>query len=225
MRRRVNRERGFVASALVILLLLLIGAIVLWQGRFVKLGDVRETGEKTVVDLEKAAETLREESSDALTTTKVKTALALSKSVSAFDIDVDSDNGVVALRGRVPSDEVRAAAVRIAGDVSGVTQVVDHLTVVLGVSRAFDADEAAERLAELELKLEVYEALLREPDTDASRIRVTVAGDTVTLEGSVPRPRDIERICRATESVQGVETVDNRLVVAEEVTRAIQPKR
>lgn len=225
MKRRMNGERGSAATAAVIVLLLIVGAIVLWHGRSVEVVDLRETGEKAAVDLEKAAETLRNESSDALTTTKVKTALALSKSVSAFDIDVDSQNGLVALSGRVPSHEVRDAAMRIAGDVSGVKETVDRLEIVPGESPAFDVDDVSDRLGELELKTKVYEALLREPDADASRVRVTVIGDTVTLEGSVPRLEDVERLGHATESVKGVEALTNRLVVAEEVTRVVEPKR
>src|SRR5690349_15379988 len=62
-------------------------------------------------------------SGDAGTTRKVKTALGLSKRLAGFDIDVSTTGGVVALSGRVPSEDAKSLAGEIARDTPGVTDV------------------------------------------------------------------------------------------------------
>lgn len=72
---------------------------------------------------------MKEDSSDATLTAKVKTALSLNKNVPSGDVHVDSDEQVVTLRGRVPNEQARAIAGKIAGDTPGVLQVDNELEV------------------------------------------------------------------------------------------------
>jgi hyperosmotically inducible protein len=72
---------------------------------------------------------MKETSGDAALTAKVKTALSLNKRVPVSSINVDSENGVVTLRGEVPTDDSRNAAQQIAQDTPGVQQVNNHLYV------------------------------------------------------------------------------------------------
>jgi len=46
-------------------------------------------------------------------------------------------------------------------------------------------------------------------------LTVKTSGDTVTLEGEVARQEDAEKLALAVGNVEGVEVVDNRLVVAQ----------
>lgn len=79
--------------------------------------------------LQQAASKVRESSDNAATTARVKAAFALSKRIAALDINVDSDDGVVTLTGRVPSQEVKDLAELISKETSGVRQVRNRLVV------------------------------------------------------------------------------------------------
>jgi osmotically-inducible protein OsmY len=69
--------------------------------------------------------------SDAGVTAKVKTRLATDNRVHAAAISVDTANGVVTVTGNVPSDAERAAVIEIVRGTDGVSDVVDHLTLVV----------------------------------------------------------------------------------------------
>ena len=57
--------------------------------------------------------------------------MALDDSVRARRIDVSTTDGVVTLAGTVGSAAERVQAVRLARDTKGITQVVDHLKVLV----------------------------------------------------------------------------------------------
>ena len=67
---------------------------------------------------------------DATIQTKVKAALINDPEIKGFPMNVDVYKGVVSLYGRIPSEDARARALRIAGDVRGVVEVEDRLTLV-----------------------------------------------------------------------------------------------
>jgi len=67
--------------------------------------------------------------SDSVITTKVKTQLENDAAVVGRDVHVDTVNGVVTLRGQVPSAAARAHARDAARGVRGVTRVVDDLRI------------------------------------------------------------------------------------------------
>jgi hyperosmotically inducible periplasmic protein len=208
--RKLAHESGFVRGALLLLILIVIaGALYVVSRRGV---DVGETGKSVALDLEQAAEAVRDTSQDAILTTKVKTAIALSKSASTFDIDVDSDEGVVTLTGALPSNEDKAAVLQIARDTDGVFSVVDRIRIDGDAARLFGDEEAAQRLADLQIETAVYERLLAS-DVDARRVRVSVEGGVVQLTGSVPDPSQKERVHELVSSVAGVGSVRNDLEV------------
>jgi osmotically-inducible protein OsmY len=60
----------------------------------------------------------------------VKAALELNRNLSSYPIEVDAhDDGSVVLRGEVPSEEIRATAVRVAAGVPDVPRVDDEIRV------------------------------------------------------------------------------------------------
>ena len=84
-----------------------------------------EVGEKVAV----AAEKVKESASEAALTSKIKAKMVLDDYVKARAIDVTTDGTTVTLSGRVRSAEEHDRAMRIARETSGVTRVVDHLSM------------------------------------------------------------------------------------------------
>ena len=62
-------------------------------------------------------------------TTAVKTKLAADDTVRATDINVDTKNGVVTLKGEVPSAAAKTRAIELAKATDGVRDVVDAIAV------------------------------------------------------------------------------------------------
>ena len=69
------------------------------------------------------------EISDATITASVKLALAVERGVKATDVNVDTNRGTVTLTGTVATDAEHRLAIKVAEDVDGVKEVVDHITV------------------------------------------------------------------------------------------------
>jgi osmotically-inducible protein OsmY len=66
---------------------------------------------------------------DATTTASVKITLAFKPGVRAVDVDVDTNRGTVTLYGEVRTEAERQLAAKVAEDVSGVREVVNHIQV------------------------------------------------------------------------------------------------
>jgi len=111
----------------VALVLLLIGA--LWVGFLVSTRGWEETRSEIGSTFQSVAYAMKETSKDATLTAKVKTAFSLSKRIPSGQISVDSDDGIVTLRGEVPSEEIRRLAESVARDTPGVVDVQNHLYV------------------------------------------------------------------------------------------------
>ena len=67
---------------------------------------------------------------DVAISTAVKTALVRDAEVKGLAINVEVRRSVVTLYGRVPSTYARNKALKLAGEVRGVAEVVDRLTLV-----------------------------------------------------------------------------------------------
>jgi osmotically-inducible protein OsmY len=66
---------------------------------------------------------------DANITAQVKTKLAAEKLATLTKVDVDTNKGTVYLTGNVENATVKARATEVARSVSGVRDVVNHLTI------------------------------------------------------------------------------------------------
>jgi osmotically-inducible protein OsmY len=84
-----------------------------------------EVGEKMAV----AAEKMKETAAEAALTSKIKAKMVLDDYVKARAIDVTTNGSVVTVSGTVRSADERERALRIARETSGVTRVVDHLSI------------------------------------------------------------------------------------------------
>ena len=84
-----------------------------------------EVGAKTAEAANRAGEVL----SEGALTAKIKSKMALDDLVQARSINVTTSGHVVTLSGSVRSTAERDRAIQLARETTGVTQVVDHLSV------------------------------------------------------------------------------------------------
>ena len=168
-----ERGQSIVGAILaVILVFLLVGGV--WYFVQTRNGSVKA-----------AWSSIKETSEDAATTTKVKTALMLSKHVSAFDIDVDTKQGVVSLKGHVPSEETKTIAGAIAQDTSGVKELQNQLVVDPATRPNPEAGQLSERVADLEIKTMIEDAFRKSAELKDKTIEVTTRARKATLNGVV----------------------------------------
>lgn len=135
--------------------------------------------------VQNAYRSIRESTQDAATTSRVRTALLLSKQVSPFDIKVQTLDGEVTLDGQVPSEQIKTVAGVIAQDTSSVKLLHNNLSVNPSIERNPDREHLGERVADLEIKTLVADALSKNADLADKHITTEVKSRTVTLGGSV----------------------------------------
>lgn len=86
--------------------------------------------EMTLASIEnKSEKTMGDKIDDASITAQVKMAFLSHHSTSAFKTGVVTSNGVVTLSGNVPNEAGKDMATKVAGDVNGVTNVVNNMTI------------------------------------------------------------------------------------------------
>jgi hyperosmotically inducible periplasmic protein len=150
---------------------------------------------------------VKESAQDAATTSRVRTALVLSKRVSPFDIKVETVQGEVTMTGQVPSDEVKTVAGAIVQDTSGVQQVHNNLGINPLAERNPETEHLGERVADLEIKADIDDALSKSPDLKDKHIDVQVKNRIVTLGGTLETAAlkyNPEQISWQTSGVKGV---------------------
>jgi hyperosmotically inducible periplasmic protein len=144
------------------------------------------------------------------TAASVKAALKLDRELASYPIDVDAGDqeGVVILRGEVPSADVRAAAERRAAAVPDVGQVVNELRVDPALPRAADSGRTfGESFDDRALEAKVKMALSLDRDLKGTDIDVRSYRRQVTLRGQVDAPAQRQLavdIARRTGDVAGV---------------------
>lgn len=163
--------------------------------------------------LQNAFRSVKESSQDAATTSKVRTALLLSKHVSAFDIKVETSQGEVTLTGQVPSEAIKAVAGAIAQDTSGSTQVHNELTINPAAERNPEMERLSARIADLEIKTILSDALLKSTELKDQRVEAQVNQRVVTMSGTVETPNQKYAAGQIAWQVPGVQGVTNNLAV------------
>jgi osmotically-inducible protein OsmY len=97
--------------------------------------------------------------------------------VDADDVTVHVDNGVVTLKGSVPTHGARSSAVTDTWMIDGVTSVEDQIDVELAPTVEIPTDA--------EIRNNIQNILSWNTDIDIIDIDVSVEGGVVTLEGTV----------------------------------------
>jgi hyperosmotically inducible protein len=167
-----NDERGFVRGILVVVLVLVVVGAVYYI--FTRQSSIQN-----------AFHSIQESTQDAATTSRVRTALLLSKQVSPFDIKVQTIHGQVTLEGQVPSEQVKTVAGAIAQDTSSVKQLSNNLSVNPSIARNQDMEHLGERVADLEIKTLISDALSKNAELKGKNITTEVKDRAVTLGGTV----------------------------------------
>jgi osmotically-inducible protein OsmY len=184
--------------ALALLAAVLVAGVYLMQRRGYRLDD--------------AFTTVVEKSTDAATAARVETALALSRRVSAFDVEVHAASGVVTLRGRVPSAEVKELTRSIVADTTGVRDVRNLLEVDPKVSPDPEVERLVARVAELELQATLLEAMRSDPAL--REVVPEVSDGRVALHGSIASETDRELAWQLARRFAGEAALDDQLRLA-----------
>ena len=196
-----NHERGSVKGILVLVLLLLVVGAVYYI--FTRNSSVQN-----------AFHSIQESTQDAATTSRVRTALLLSKQVSPFDIKVQTIQGEVTLEGQVPSEQVKTVAGAIAQDTSSVKQLHNNLGVNPLIERNPDREHLGERVADLEIKTLITDALSKNAELAEKHITTEVKGRTVTLGGTVQTVTQKYTVDQIAWQVPGVQGLTDNLSVS-----------
>ncbi len=77
-----------------------------------------------------SVDSITEEFNDATLLASIKTKLFREKTLDGLKIDVDVENGVVKLKGTVPSPEARALAIKLVRETEGVKKYGSDLIIV-----------------------------------------------------------------------------------------------
>jgi len=119
------------------------------------------------------------------------------------DIQAEVRNGHVTLSGEVDRLYQQQAAARRVGELEGVTGIFNRIRVPETV--------AGERARDIER--EIVSALQRHANIEASKVRVSVAGGKVTLDGTVDALHERDLIEDAVRRTAGVTDVVDNLAV------------
>jgi osmotically-inducible protein OsmY len=167
-----------------------------------KLGEVGESvGEKLRATKTKGA---------------VKAALELNRNLNSQPIEVDAhDDGSVVLRGSVPSEAVRADAVRVATGVPDVTRVDNQLRVDPALAGASaEGRSFGENFDDHALEAKVRMAYSLSRDMKGADVKVTAFRREVTLGGTVASEAQRQAALQIAQQTPQVSAVKDTLLVA-----------
>ena len=142
---------------------------------------------------------------DAGTTVLIQTALLRDLRFRGRRLGVEALDGFVTLRGKVDSNESKAAAAEIAQGVPGVKDIRNELQVVPPAQR----EEVDARDREIGRALD--DRLKRDPQLGTEQIGVRVDAGLVTLTGEVSDRKFSARATVVARDVPGVRAVNNEL--------------
>ena len=127
--------------------------------------------------------------------------------VRASEVEIQVINGVVTLRGDVPTLAERAAAIKVASRVKGVQAVRNEVHI------------RPPRIADRLIQAAVLERIRTASDVTGSRTVVRVRNQVVTLEGTYPTLASMDRVVAAAGEVAGVRDIVVRTQVRPVVLR------
>lgn len=195
--------------ALLILLALAGAAFYYWQA-----GPGAFTRPRQVLD------TLSERLRDTKTAGSVKAALELHRQVAPFPITATArGDGVVTLRGQVPSEKTKATAGRLAEAVPGVGRVVNEITVDPRLQAGAPADRTlGENLDDRALEAKIHLAFTLNRGLDGTNISVRAYRREVVLAGTVDSKAQRALAAEMAENAPEVARVENQIRLRGETT-------
>jgi hyperosmotically inducible protein len=166
--------------------------------------------DKAQEKIKETAQDVKGVGSDSWITSKTKIALFADDRVKGREVSVETVNGDVFLRGKVDSEEAKAAAMDVAKGIEGVKNVKNDLQVVAPSARkAVTADDKA-----------ITKAVESRFSKDAQLKKIDVRTDAgvVVLSGEVPNISVSAKASEMAHRVDGVKSVKNELRVAQAKT-------
>jgi hyperosmotically inducible periplasmic protein len=154
---------------------------------------------------------------DAGITSKVKTKMAADPNASALRVDVDTVNGVVTLKGTVPTATEKATAERIAKETEGVTRVVNNITVnPVGATTADEkagaaAGTAGEAISDATILTKIKAQYVADGIIGTN---VDVTNGAVVLKGEVENAAEKAKAEDIAKKTDGVKSVKNQITIA-----------
>jgi len=173
-----------------------------------------DTKDKPAGTMDKATDKVKETTneakeavSDSWLTSKTKIALFADDRVKGKDVRVETVNGEVYLRGKIDSQEAKAASEQIAKSVEGVKKVKNDLQVVAPSARkAVSADDK-------QITKAVETTLGKDPQL--KKIDVRTDAGVVVLSGEVPNISAAAKASEMAHRIDGVKSVKNEIRVAQ----------
>jgi len=141
---------------------------------------------------------------DSWLTARTKIALFADERVKGRQVGVETVKGVVTLRGKVDSDEAKAAAASLAEGIEGVKRVRNDLQVVA------PADRKAVDISDEEITRRVAARVSK--DSRLKKVDVRTDRGVVSLTGDVPGIGASARASEIARGVPSVRSVKNELI-------------
>jgi osmotically-inducible protein OsmY len=178
-----------VKRLLALLVLVALGAAALYYWKY-KPANAEAAAEGAAEEARQAIQTVGEKLRETKHTGSVKAAFELNRELKPLPIDVDAtEAGVVTLKGRVPNEELKALAGRVAASVPGVSQVVNEIAVDGSLSPATSGAPStsapAAGPAPSDRARRVEQALRSNASLAGFGIKVREDGRRLVLEGRV----------------------------------------
>jgi hyperosmotically inducible protein len=143
--------------------------------------------------------------SDTAITASVKSKYALDKDIKAMDVHVTTTNGIVHLKGKVPSIDIGDRAVDIALKTDGVKEVVYNLDDVWHAPK--ERSTAGNVIADTAITAAVKGKYAMDDMVSALDLSVETTNGKVHLKGKVPTLAAAERAVNIAQDTDGVKEV------------------
>jgi osmotically-inducible protein OsmY len=186
---------------LALLVLIVIGVVAFYYWK--KPATAERAAQGAAAEARQALDTVGQKLKETKHTGSVKAAFELNRELAPLSIDIDStEDGVVTLKGAVPTEELKALAGRVAASVPGVAQVNSQLVVGAAPAPAAGGDRVGR----------VQQALHANSSLGAYTITVRDEGGRVVLTGRVRTAAEKDLAGLLARDAAGG-TVDNSLSV------------
>jgi len=157
------------------------------------------------------------ENADAWIHRKVKFALLFHRDVSASKTTVEVKDGVVTLKGEASSLAQKDLTAEYAGDIEGVKEVKNVMTVAATPEPA--ERTAGEKIDDASVIAEVKTALSAHRSTSSVKAKIEARDGAVTLTGIAKNGAEKSLVTKLVSDIRGVTSVKNEMTVEEPTTK------
>lgn len=176
------------------------------------LPGVERVDNKLVTTAEAAAE-----NEDMWIGRKVKMALLFHRNVDAGRTDIKVKDGIVTLKGESSSMAQKELTAEYAGDIEGVKQVKNKMTV--GANQEMSERTKAEKIDDASVTAQVKTALLTHLSTSSVDTKVVTRDGEVMLTGIAGNAAEKALVSKLIADIQGVTSVKNDMTIKQIMTR------